>query len=51
MKCDDCELETEIISQLLVERNGDKIDTKTPMIWKCPDGHMTYRKYDDLKTD
>ena len=49
MKCNECELESEIISQLLVKTEGDKINTKTPMVWKCPNEHITYRKYDDLK--
>lgn len=48
MKCSYCELESEIVSQMFVKREGDKINTRTPMSYKCPNGHIEYRKYDSL---
>lgn len=48
MKCD-CGLESKITSQMFVHREGDKINTRTAMVWECPVGHKDYRNYDDLK--
>jgi len=49
LKCSYCELETKPISHIFVRREGDKLNTRTPMACKCPNGHTEYRKYDNLK--
>lgn len=49
MKCSYCELETKIVSQIFVKKEGNNINTRTPMSYKCPNGHTEYRNYDNLK--
>ena len=49
MECEKCGLEMEIQSQIFIKKEGDKINTRTPMVWKCPNNHYQYEKYDNLK--
>jgi len=49
MICKECGLEMKIISEILITREGNNINTRSPKSYRCSNGHTEYRNYDNLK--
>jgi hypothetical protein len=50
MICKQCGLEMTPFSQIAMTIQGESKPNRTPMAYKCPNGHTQYRDYDNLKT-
>lgn len=48
MICEICGLEMIRISEIKMTLKGETNPNRTPMSYKCPNGHYQHREYDNL---
>lgn len=49
MQCPKCGLPMQLLSQILIKKEGKKENTRMPTTWICQNNHYHHAKYDSLK--